>query len=76
MIRRTNKPTPTLSFLTHQDTICESMKNIGRKYGIAVYFKGNRTLKNLMSPKDKDEINKSSIIYSYCCGELGCDEEL
>ena len=53
------------------------MKNIGRKYGIAVYFKGNRTLKNiLMSPKDKDEMaNKSSIIYSYSCGELGCDEE-
>ena len=30
----------------------------------------------LMSPKDKDEMtNKSSIIYSYCCGELDCDEE-
>ena len=29
-----------------------------------------------MSPKDKDEMaNKSSIIYSYCCGELDCDEE-
>ena len=44
---------------------------------MAVYFKGNRTLKNiLVSPKDKDEMaNKSSIIYSYCCGEIGCDEE-
>ena len=57
--------------------MCESIKNIGKKYGVAVYFKGNRTLKNiLVSPKDKDEMaNKSSIIYSYCCGEIGCDEE-
>ena len=52
--------------------MCESIKNIGKKYGVAVYFKGNRTLKNiLVSPKDKDEMaNKSSIIYSYCCGRL------
>ena len=57
--------------------MCESIKNIGKKYGVAVYFKGNRTLKNiLVSPKDKDEMaNNSSIIYSYCCGEIGCDEE-
>ena len=57
--------------------MCESIKNIGKKYGVAVYFKGNRTLKNiLVSPKDKDEMAiKSSIIYSYCCGEIGCDEE-
>ena len=57
--------------------MCESIKNIGKKYGVAVYFKGNRTLKNiLVSPKDKDEMaNKSSIIYSYCCGGIGCDEE-
>ena len=25
--------------------MCESIKNIGKKYGVAVYFKGNRTLK-------------------------------
>ena len=57
--------------------ICESIKNIGKKHGVAVYFKGNRTLKNiLVSPKDKDEMaNKSSIIYSYCCGEIDCNEE-
>ena len=57
--------------------ICESIKNIGKKHGVAVYFKGNRTLKNiLVSPKDKDEMaNKSNIIYSYCCGEIGCEEE-
>ena len=51
--------------------ICESIKNIGKKHGVEVYFKGSRTLKNiLVSPKDKDEMtNKNSIIYSYCCGE-------
>ena len=76
--RRSNKPTKRSHIIIpYTPGICGSMKNIGRKYGIAVYFKGNRTLKNiLMSPKDKDEMaNKSSIIYSYCCGELGCDEE-
>ena len=57
--------------------ICESIKNIGKKHGVAVYFKAKQTLKNiLVSPKDKDEMaNKSSIIYSYCCGEIGCNEE-
>ena len=44
---------------------------------MAVYFKGGRALKNiLVSPKDKDEmVNKNSVIYSYCCGEIDCDEE-
>ena len=53
------------------------LRTLARSMGVAVYFKGNRTLKNiLVSPKDKDEMaNKSSIIYSYCCGEIGCDEE-
>ena len=57
--------------------ICESIKNIGKKHGVAVYFKGGRTLKNiLVSPKDKDEmVNKNSVIYSYCCGEIDCNEE-
>ena len=46
--------------------ICESIKNIGKKHGVAVYFKGGWTLKNiLVSPKDKDEmVNKNSVIYS------------
>ena len=35
------------------------------------------TLKNiLVSPKDKDNTtSKSSVIYSYTCGEIDCDEE-
>ena len=42
-----------------------------------VHFKGGQTLKNiLVSPKDKDNItSKSSVIYSYTCGEIDCDEE-
>ena len=39
--------------------ICESIKNIGKKHGMAVYFKGGKTLKNiLVSPKNKDEMVK------------------
>ena len=34
--------------------ISESFKNICKKYGIQVYFKGGQTIKNLLvSPKDK-----------------------
>ena len=44
---------------------------------VDVHFKGGLTLKNiLVSPKDKDNItSKSSVIYSYTCGEIDCDEE-
>ena len=47
--------------------LSESIKNIGSKYGAAVYFKGGSTSKNLlMSPKDKDPIQKQSgVIYRY-----------
>ena len=50
---------------------------IGKKHGVAVWLKAGRTLKNiLVSPKDKDEmVKKNSVIYSYCCGEIDCDEE-
>ena len=57
--------------------MCESIKNIGKKHGVAVYFNRGRTLKNtLVSPRDKDEmVNKNSVIYRYCCGEIDCDDE-
>ena len=39
--------------------LSESIKNIGRKFGVQVYFKGGTTIKNLlMTPKDKDPIQK------------------
>ena len=42
-----------------------------------MHFKGGQTLKNiLVSPKDKVKIaNKNSVIYSYSCGKIDCDEE-
>ena len=45
--------------LPYMQGLCESIKNICGKYGIQTYFKGNRTLKNiLVSPKDKDQIQQ------------------
>ena len=57
--------------------ICESIKNICEKHGVAVHFKGGQTLKKiLVSPKDKDiMVKKNSVIYSYSCGRIDCDEE-
>ena len=57
--------------------ICESIKNICGKHGVAVHFKGGQPLKNiLVSPKDKDTMtNKNSVIYSYHCGKIDCEEE-
>ena len=42
-----------------------------------MHFKGGQTVKNiLVSPKDKDTIaNKNSVIYSYSCGKIDCNEE-
>ena len=55
----------------------ESIKKTCSKYGIQTYFKGNRTIKQiLVKPKDKDPMDKKSgAIYYYQCGELICDEE-
>ena len=57
--------------------LSESIKNIGSKYGVEVYFKGGSTIKNLlMSPKDKDPIQKQSgVIYRFQCDRVDCDEE-
>ena len=46
-------------------------------YSIQTYFKGSRTLRNiLVSPKDKDPMEyKSGIIYWYRCQEMDCDDE-
>ena len=57
--------------------LSESIKNIGSKYGVEVYFKGGSTIKNLLlSPKDKDPIQKQSgVIYRYQCNRVDCDEE-
>ena len=55
----------------------ESVKNICKKYGIQVFFKGGKTIKDLlMAPKDRDLITqKSGIIYRYKCDRVECDDE-
>ena len=57
--------------------IGESLKNICKKHGVDVHFKGGQTLKNiLVSPKDKDTTtSKNSVIYSYTTRMIDCDEE-
>ena len=57
--------------------LAESCKNICRRYGVEVYFKGGRTIRDiLVHPKDKDTIlKKSGVIYKYSCGRVDCGEE-
>ena len=61
----------------YEEGLSETIKNIGKKYGIEVHFKSGKTLKDeLVAPKDKDHItNKSGIIYTFKCDRLECDEE-
>ena len=57
--------------------LSDSIKNIGKKFGVQVYCKGGTTIKNLlMAPKDRDPIQKQSgVIYRYHCDWVDCDEE-
>ena len=57
-------PKPHIVVPYHQG-LSESYKNICKQYGIDVHLKGGQTIKDhLMSPKDKDPINKKSgVIY-------------
>ena len=61
----------------YEEGLSETIKNIGKKYGIEVHFRSGKTLKDeLVAPKDKDHItNKSGIIYRFKCDRLECDEE-
>ena len=59
--KRTNRNNQKKSYMvvSYYTRLSESIKNIGSKYGVEVYFKGGSTIKNLlMSPKDKDPIQK------------------
>ena len=57
--------------------LSESIKNVGKKHGIQIYFKGGNTIKSLlMTPKDKDHITKKSgIIYRFKCKRVDCEDE-
>ena len=74
---KTKYPAKCHIVVPYSQGIGESVKNICKKQGVDVHFKGGQTLKNiLVSPKDKDNItSKSSVIYSYTCGMIDCDEE-
>ena len=52
-------------------------KNICRRYGVEVYFRGGSTIRDfLVHPKDRDTIcKKSGVIYRYRCGRVDCEEE-
>ena len=57
--------------------LSESCKNICRKHGVEMHFKGNYTINDLlMHPKDKDNIlQKSEVVYRFRCARVDCDEE-
>ena len=57
--------------------LSESIKNNFGKYAIQIYFKGNRTIKNIfVAPKDKDPVQyKSGLVYWYKCNRLDYDDE-
>ena len=55
----------------------ESCKNICRKHGVEVLFRGGNTIRDLLvHPKDRDTIlQKSGVIYRYKGGRVDCEEE-
>ena len=55
----------------------ETCKNICRRYGVEVYFRGGSTIRDLLvHPKDRDTIlKKSGVINRYRCGRVDCEEE-
>ena len=60
---RTNMNNQKKSYIVvlYYSGLSESIKNIGRKFGVQVYFKGGTTIKNfLMTPKEKDPIQKQN----------------
>ena len=66
----------TLSYPTHKVFVKVSKRSVV-DMASKLTSKVARTIKNLLvSSKDKDPmVNKSSTIYWYQCGDLGCDDE-
>ena len=75
-VSSTMGPKPHIVVPYHQG-LSESFKNICKQYGIDVHLKGGQTIKDhLMSPKDKDPINKKSgVIYRFKGDRVDCDDE-
>ena len=61
----------------YNEGLGETFKNICKRYGIQVYYKSGKTIKEeLVAVKDQDHIRKKSgIIYRYQCDKLECDHE-
>ena len=61
----------------YQRGLSESFKKTCKSHGVQVYFKGGRTIKNLlMAPKDQDPMkNRSGVIYRFKCNRVECDDE-
>ena len=61
----------------YQRGLSESFKKICNNHGVQVYFKGGKTIKNLlMAPKDQDPMkNRSGVIYRCKCNRVECDDE-
>ena len=60
-----NKKNKPYIVVPYMKGLSESCKNISRKHGIEMYFKGGNTIKELLvHPKDKHNIlQKSGVIY-------------
>ena len=71
-----NTPRPHIT-VPYYRGLSESIKQRCKNCGVQVYFRGGKTIKNLlMAPKDLDPMmKKSGVIYSYKCGRVECDEE-
>ena len=67
----TNKPYIVVPYIKDLE---ESCKNMCRKHGVEVYFRGGSTIKDLLvHPKDTGAIlQKSGVIYRYRCGRVDC----
>ena len=63
--------------VTYSSGLSDSFKNICKKYGIQVYFRGGKTIRNLLvAPKDREHITqKSGIVYRFKCDRVECDDE-
>ena len=72
-----NKKNKPYIVVPYMKGLNESCKNICRKHGIEMYFKGDNTIKELLvHPKDRDNIlQKSGVIYKCKCGRVDCEDE-
>ena len=75
--RDTNKNEDILIVVPYSKGLNKSFKNICRKVGVQVHFKGNNTAKDLlMAPMDRDSIfNKGGVIYRYMFDHIRCTME-